>query len=148
MTNSEKVTQLLQEIGSFPSLTLICWSKTALSSAGENWHTACQFAQWRLGDPWFTAESCNTSCKAYSNCCWMLSSREMYNIFSSLVYTVKGTEKKYLKHQEVKSKGLGCVGWEGVVYFLLVRLEENESPIYRRCCNDLGAECACTFPSG
>lgn len=50
------------------------------------------------------------------------SSTDMCYIFSSLVYTVKGTEKQYLKHQEVKSKGLRSVGWKKVVYFFLVRL--------------------------
>lgn len=56
---------------------------------------------------------------------WMRCSTEMCYIFSSLVYTVKGTEKKYLKHQEVKSNGLQSVGWKGVVYFFLVRLIEK-----------------------
>lgn len=80
------------------------------------------FAQWCLGDPWFTAESCNMS---LFNCLWMRSSNEMCYIFSSLVNTVWGAGKDYLKHQEVKSKRLQSVGWKQVVYFFIVRLREK-----------------------
>lgn len=48
----------------------------------------------------------------------------MCYIFSSLVYTVKGTEKTYLKHQEVKSKRLVWAE-KKVVYFFSVRLREK-----------------------
>lgn len=63
------------------------------------------FAQWCFGDPWFTAESCNMSCEGYSTVPGCDLALRCVIFSSSLVYTVKGSEKKYLKHQEVKSKG-------------------------------------------
>ena len=87
------------------------------------------------------------SCEAYST---VPGCAEMCYIFSSLVYTAKGSEKKYLKHQEVESKGLQSVGRRGVVYFFFVRLrgKKKKSQIYQRHYNDPGAERVCPFPSG
>lgn len=58
------------------------------------------------------------------NCSWMWSSTEMCYIFSSLVYTVKGTEKKVSETSGVQVQEVS-VGWKKVVYFFLVRLREK-----------------------
>lgn len=66
------------------------------------------------------------SCEAYSSPLGCDLALRCVIFFSSLIYTVKGTEKNiYLKLQEVKSKGLVWAGKKKVVYFFLVRLGEK-----------------------